>query len=250
MGITGTDVSKEASDMILLDDNFATIVAAVAEGRRIYDNIRKFVRYMLGTNLGEVMTMFGGIMLNLPLPLLPIQILWINLVTDSLPALALSKEPSEPDIMRHPPRPVKESLFAGGLWQQVVFSGTLMAVGCLLMFRWAIGEHLALGHSEQAAQTIARTMVFMTMSFYQLFNALAIRSDRRSLFVLNPSGNFYLYGAVLITGLLQLAAVYVPFLQPVFKTASVRGVDLAVCLAVSSSILLAVELEKLLKRRK
>ena len=250
MGITGTDVSKEASDMILLDDNFATIVTAVAEGRRIYDNIRKFVRYMLGTNLGEVLTMFGGIMLNMPLPLLPIQILWINLVTDSLPALALSREPAEPDIMQRPPRPPRENLFAGGLWRQVVLSGTLMAAGCLWMFRWAIGEHLAMGHSEQMSQTIARTMVFMTMSFYQLFNALAIRSDRRSLFALKPSGNPYLYGAVLTTGLLQLAAVYIPFLQPVFKTAFVRGVDLAVCLAVSSSILLAVELEKLIERRR
>ncbi len=168
MGITGTDVSKEASDVVLLDDNFATIVSAVAEGRRIYDNIRKFVRYMLGTNLGEVLTMFGGIMLNLPLPLLPIQILWINLVTDSLPALALSNEPPEADIMKRTPRPPTESLFARGLWAQVLFSGLLMAVGCLLMFHWAIGQHLEMGQTREAAERLARTMVFMTMSFYQL----------------------------------------------------------------------------------
>jgi Ca2+-transporting ATPase len=248
MGITGTDVSKEASDMVLLDDNFATIVAAVAEGRRIYDNIRKFVRYMLGTNFGEVATMFGGIMLNLPLPLLPIQILWINLVTDSLPALALSNEPAEPNIMSRPPRPAGESLFAHGLWLQVLWSGLLMAAGCLWMFSWAIERHLALGQSRSEAETAARTMVFMTMAFYQLFNALAIRSDRRSVFSLNPSGNWYLYGAVLITALLQLGAVYLPFLQPIFKTIPVGGADLLVSAAISATILLAVELEKALLR--
>jgi len=245
MGITGTDVSKEASDLVLLDDNFATIVTAVSEGRRIYDNIRKFVRYMLGTNLGEVMTMFGGIMLNLPLPLLPIQILWINLVTDSLPALALSNEPSEPDIMQRPPRPPSENLFARGLGTQVVFSGLLMAAGCLWMFNWAINKHLGLGQTRETSEIAARSMVFMTMSFYQLFNALAIRSDKRSLFTMPPSGNWYIYGAVAITALMQLAAVYVPFLQPIFKTIPVAGTDLLVCLVVSSSILAAVELEKL-----
>jgi Ca2+-transporting ATPase len=247
MGITGTDVSKEASDMVLLDDNFATIVSAVAEGRRIYDNIRKFVRYMLGTNLGEVATMFGGIMLNLPLPLLPIQILWINLVTDSLPALALSNEPAEPDIMARPPRPARESLFAHGLWLQVLWSGLLMAAGCLWMFSWAIERHLAGGQSRTEAETAARTMVFLTMAFYQLFNALAIRSDRRSLFALKPSGNWYLYGAVLLTALLQLGAIYLPVLQPVFKTVPVGGADLAVAAGVSGTILLAVELEKMLR---
>ncbi|HBZ86852.1 MAG: hypothetical protein A2509_01155 [Candidatus Edwardsbacteria bacterium RIFOXYD12_FULL_50_11] len=248
MGITGSDVSKEASDVVLLDDNFATIVAAVAEGRKIYDNIRKFVRYMLGTNLGEVLTMFGGIMLNLPLPLLPIQILWINLVTDSLPALALSNEPPEADIMKRAPRPPAESLFARGLWAQVLFSGLLMAAGCLLMFHWAIGRHIEMGQTRETAEIMARTMVFMTMSFYQLFNALAIRSDKRSFFALAPSGNWYLYGAVLITALLQLGAVYLPVLQPVFKTAPVGGLDLLACIVVSSSILVAVELEKLIRQ--
>ena len=142
MGITGSDVSKEAADMILLDDNFATIVSAVAEGRRIYDNIRKFIRYMLGTNAGEVLTMGGAILLGMPLPLLPLQILWINLVTDSLPALALGLEPQEKDVMQRPPRPHEESLFAKGLWQRTVFAAVLMSVGCLLMFDWAIGENL------------------------------------------------------------------------------------------------------------
>ena len=129
MGITGTDVSKEASDMILLDDNFATIVRAIKEGRIVYDNIRKFVRYMLSTNSGEVLTMFFAILLGMPLPLLPIQILWVNLVTDSLPALALGLEPAERNVMKRLPRDPKESIFARGMWQHIIWVGSLMAAG-------------------------------------------------------------------------------------------------------------------------
>jgi P-type Ca2+ transporter type 2C len=245
MGITGTDVSKEAADMILLDDNFATIVSAVTEGRRIYDNIRKFIRYMLGTNTGEVLTMGGAILLGMPLPLLPLQILWINLVTDSLPALALGMEPAEKDIMKRPPRPPEESLFANGLWQRTVFAGGLMSLGCLLMFAWAIQDYtLVHGKSPEEAQTGARSMVFMTMAFFQLFNALAIRSERQSLFTMSPSTNWYLYGAVGIAGLLQVAVIYFPPLQNIFKTSAVTGTELFVSLAVASSILFAVEIEK------
>ena len=245
MGITGTDVSKEAADMILLDDNFATIVSAVAEGRRIYDNIRKFIRYMLGTNTGEVLTMGVAILFGMPLPLLPLQILWINLVTDSLPALALGMEPAEKDVMRRPPRPPEESLFANGLWQRTIFAGVLMALGCLLMFDWAIQEHtLVLGKSQAEAETTARSMVFMTMAFFQLFNALVIRSERQSFFVMSPSSNWYLYGAVCIAGLLQVVVIYFPPFQEIFKTAAVTGVELLVSLGVASSIFWAVELEK------
>ena len=247
MGITGSDVSKEAADIILLDDNFATIVSAVAEGRRIYDNIRKFIRYMLGTNSGEVLTMGGAILLGMPLPLLPLQILWINLVTDSLPALALGLEPKEKDIMDRPPRPPEESLFAKGLWQRTVFAGVLMAVGCLLMFDWAIGENLlVLGKSQEEAETTARSMVFLTMAFYQLFNALAIRSDRQSIFTMPPSSNWYLYGAVLIAGLMQILVIYFPPLQGVFKTTAVTGFNLFISIGVASSILWAIEIEKIL----
>ncbi|RPJ36091.1 MAG: cation-transporting P-type ATPase, partial [Deltaproteobacteria bacterium] len=245
MGITGTDVSKEAADMILLDDNFATIVSAVAEGRRIYDNIRKFIRYMLGTNTGEVLTMGVAILFGMPLPLLPLQILWINLVTDSLPALALGMEPAEKDVMRRPPRPPEESLFANGLWQRTIFAGVLMALGCLLMFDWAIQEHtLVLGKSQAEAETTARSMVFMTMAFFQLFNALVIRSERQSFFAMSPSSNWYLYGAVCIAGLLQVVVIYFPPFQEIFKTAAVTGVELLVSLGVASSIFWAVELEK------
>jgi P-type Ca2+ transporter type 2C len=245
MGIMGTDVSKEAADMILLDDNFATIVSAVSEGRRIYDNIRKFIRYMLGTNAGEVLTMGGAILLGMPLPLLPLQILWINLVTDSLPALALGLEPAEKNVMQRPPRPPEESLFSKGLWQRTLVAGVLMTIGCLWMFDWALQEHtLAFGQSREEAETAARSMLFMTMGFFQLFNALAIRSEHRSVFAMAPSSNWYLYGAVLVSGLLQAVVIYFPPLQDIFKTTAVTGFDLIVSLAVASSILWVIEIEK------
>jgi P-type Ca2+ transporter type 2C len=245
MGVMGTDVSKEAADMILLDDNFATIVSAVSEGRRIYDNIRKFIRYMLGTNAGEVLTMGVAILLGMPLPLLPLQILWINLVTDSLPALALGLEPPEKNVMQRPPRPPEESLFAKGLWQRTLFAGALMAIGCLWMFDWALHEHtLVYGQSREEAETAARPMLFMTMGFFQLFNALAIRSENRSLFAMAPSSNWYLYGAVLVSGLMQAVVIYLPPLQEIFKTTAVTGFDLLVSMGVASSILWAIEIEK------
>ena len=247
MGITGSDVSKEAADMILLDDNFATIVSAVAEGRRIYDNIRKFIRYILGTNAGEVLTMGGAILLGMPLPLLPLQILWINLVTDSLPALALGLEPQEKDIMQRPPRPHEESLFAKGLWQRTILAAVFMSVGCLVMFDWSIGDSLlVLGKSREEAETTARSMVFLTMTFFQLFNALAIRSDRQSFFTMAPSSNWYIYAAVLISGLLQIFVIYFPPLQGVFKTTAVTGFNLLICLVVASSILWVTEIEKVI----
>jgi P-type Ca2+ transporter type 2C len=137
MGVTGTDVSKEAADMVLADDNFATIVAAVQEGRRIYDNIRRFVRYVLTTNSGEIWVMFLATMWGLPVPLLPVQILWVNLVTDGLPAIALGLEPAERTTMRRPPRPPSESIFAGGLWQHAVWVGLTMAIVCLTLLVWA-----------------------------------------------------------------------------------------------------------------
>jgi Ca2+-transporting ATPase len=247
MGVMGTDVSKEAADMILLDDNFATIVSAVSEGRRIYDNIRKFIRYMLGTNAGEVLTMGVAILLGMPLPLLPLQILWINLVTDSLPALALGMEPPEKNVMQRPPRPPEESLFAKGLWQRTIVAGVLMAVGCLWMFDWALQEHtLVYGQSREEAETAARSMVFMAMGFFQLFNALAVRSEHRSIFAMAPSSNWYVYGAVLVSGMLQAVVIYFPPLQEIFKTSGVTGFDLIICLGVASSILWVIEIEKAL----
>jgi P-type Ca2+ transporter type 2C len=169
MGVTGTDVSKEATDMVLADDNFATIVAAVQEGRRIFDNIRRFVRYLLTTNAGEIWVMFLATVVALPVPLLPVQILWINLVTDGLPAVALGLEPVERDAMRRPPRSPTESIFARGLWQHALWVGLLMAVVCLVLFVAARAQ----GWPWQ-------TMVFTTLALLQLGHALAVRSDRES----------------------------------------------------------------------
>ena len=240
MGITGTDVSKEASHMILLDDNFATIVKAVREGRMIYDNIRKFIKYLLTTNSGELLTLFLAPLVGLPIPLLPIHILWINLLTDSLPALALSAEPAEKDIMERPPRHPKESIFAHGLGIHAVWVGFLMAGIVLFVQAWAI-------RTEHAHW---QTMVFTVLSLTQLGHVLAIRSEKESLFTIGLFSNKFLIGAVVLTFILQMATIYVPALNPIFKTEPLTLPELAFTLILSSVIFFAVEIEKLFKRRR
>ena len=240
MGITGTDVSKEAAHMILLDDNFATIVKAVKEGRKIYDNIRKFIKYLLTTNSGEIWTLFLAPLCGLPIPLLPIHILWINLVTDGLPALALSVEPAEGDVMSRPPRHPKESIFAHGLGLHAIWVGILMAGIVLLVQAWAIAAENA--HWQ--------TMVFTVLCLTQLGNVLAIRSEKESLFKIGLFSNKYLLFAVLLTFLLQMATVYVPALNQVFKTAPLTLDELLMALVLSSIVFFAVELEKLIKRKR
>lgn len=235
MGKCGTDVAREASDMVLLDDNFASIVAAVEEGRTIYDNIRKFTRYMLSTNGGEILTMFLAILFALPLPLLPVQILWINLVTDGLPALALGVEPPERDIMKRPPRHPEESIFARGLGLHIVWVGLLMGLGTIAVFGWAQQE-LDLIH--------AQTMSFFTLTMYQVFHVLGIRSERDYLWTIGLFSNSKLVGAVVLTVVLQLAITYVPSLQIFFHTAALTQGQLFLCLAVSSTVYFAVEAEK------
>ena len=209
MGIAGTDVAKEASAMILLDDNFATIVRAVREGRRIYDNIRRFVRYAVTTNSGEIWTMFLAPLCGLPIPLLPIQILWINLVTDGLPGLALTAEPEESNIMRRPPRPPQESIFARGLGVHVLWVGPLMAALVLGTQAWSLAS----------ASSHWQTMVFTVLCLSQLAHVLAIRSEHESLFSLGLFSNLPLLGAVALTFVLQMATIYVPALNHIFKTA-------------------------------
>ncbi|MEK7279693.1 MAG: calcium-translocating P-type ATPase, PMCA-type [Nitrospirota bacterium] len=238
MGITGTDVAKEASDMVLLDDNFATIVRAVAEGRHIYDNIRKFVRYLLTTNSGEIWTVFLAPLVGLPMPLLPIHLLWINLVTDGLPALALSIEPPEGNVMARPPRHPKENLFAGGLWQHVLWVGLLMGGICLFIQALAIknGFHW-------------QTMVFTVLGLLQMGHVLAIRSERESLFKQGLFSNRPLFGAVFLTFALQIFIIYAPFMQRIFKTVSLSPKEFIMCIALASVVFFAVEIEKLLKRR-
>jgi Ca2+-transporting ATPase len=241
MGITGTDVSKEASDMILLDDNFATIVRAIKEGRIVYDNIRKFVRYMLSTNSGEVLTMFFAILLGMPLPLLPIQILWVNLVTDSLPALALGLEPAEKNVMKRLPRDPKESIFARGMWQHIMWVGSLMAAGVIFVM-WYEMRNSDVRHMQ--------SMAFFTLSMFQMFHVMAIRSERESLFTIGLFSNAKLLGAVLLTFILQLLITYLPLLQEIFKTTSLSPVELSLCLAVSFTVFIAVEAEKAFFRQR
>ena len=239
MGITGTEVSKEAADMVLADDDFATIVHAVEEGRRIYDNIRRFVRYLLTTNSAEVWVMFLAPFLGLPIPLLAVQILWINLVTDGPPALALGVEPVEPDAMRRRPRPSGESILGAGLWKQALWVGLLMAA-VVLGIQWvAIGA----GWHWQ-------TMVFTTLALLQLGNALAVRSERISVFSLGIRTNVPLALAVGGTLLVQLALIYVPALQPIFVTEALGAQELLVVLVASTTAFVAVELEKAFLRRR
>jgi len=226
MGKTGTDVTKEASAMVLADDNFASIVAAVEEGRAIYDNIRKFIRYLLSCNLGEVLTMFIASLLALPLPLLPIQILWVNLVTDGLPAMALGVDNAEPDIMQRKPRHPKESVFSRGLASKILIRGTLLGLGSLSVF--IIGMLMPGGTIE-----LARTMAFCTLVFSQLFHVLDCKSETRGIFEVGLFSNPYLVAAIAISTTMQLAAVYLPFLQPVFKTVPLAGVNWAIILGVA-----------------
>jgi len=233
MGRGGTDVAREASSLVLMDDNFATIVAAVREGRRIFDNIRKFVRYAMTGNSGEIWTIFLAPLLGLPIPLLPIHILWVNLVTDGLPGLALAAEPAEHGVMQRPPRAPGESVFAGGLWQHTLWVGLLIAGLCLAVQAWALraGMHW-------------QTMVFTVLTFTQMAHVLAIRSETQSLFAQGLRSNLPMTGAVLLTLGLQLAAIYVPGLQPIFHTEALSAEELALCVAVASVVFVAVEVEK------
>jgi Ca2+-transporting ATPase len=239
MGKSGTDVAQEASSLVLLDDNFATIVAAVREGRRIYDNIRKFISYVMTGNSGEIWTIFLAPFLGLPIPLLPIQILWVNLVTDGLPGLALAVEPAEHGVMRRPPRPPRESIFAHGMWQHILWVGLTMGAVCL--FVQALVIRTGTGHWQ--------TMVFTVLTFSQLGLAMAARSERESLFRLGLSTNWPVLGAVLLTIALQAAIVYVPWLNRVFDTTPLTVAEVVICLLASSVVFFASEFEKLLIRR-
>ncbi|MGB5541549.1 MAG: cation-translocating P-type ATPase [Gammaproteobacteria bacterium] len=240
MGQKGTDVAREAADMVLLDDNFATIVNAVQTGRRIFDNIRKFIKDTMSSNSGEIWTLFLAPFLGLPIPLLPIHILWINLVTDGLPGLAFSAEPAEPGVMKRTPRAPGESIFAHGMWQHILWVGLFVGGISIASQAWAIA------HDIEHWQTI----VFTVLTVSQLFHSLAVRSESESLFTIGLFSNLPMLGAIAVTLLLQLAVIYVPALNGVFHTRPLPLSELAMCLAVSSLVLFAVEIEKLLMRRK
>ena len=239
MGLKGTDVAREAADAVLLDDNFATIVSAVREGRRIYDNIRKFIKYTMTSNAGEIWTIFLAPFLGLPLPLLPIQILWINLITDGLPGLALGIEPGERDIMDRAPRPPNEHVFSHGVWQHMIWVGLLIGGLCIGAQAWAYHNG-----SENW-----QTVVFTVLVFSQLAHALAIRSERFSLFTIGPFSNPALLGAILLSIALQFAIIYLPPFQLVFKTTGLTNDELLLVVTLPWVVFVAVEVEKWLVRR-
>jgi len=238
MGDAGTEVAKEAADMVLTDDNFATIVTAVGEGRRIYDNIRRFIRYTLTSNSGEIWVMFLGPFIGLPLPLLPVHILWINLVTDGLPGLALGLEPAERDVMRRPPRPPSENVFARGLWQHVLFVGLLMGAIPLGLGLW--------GHQTNRPW---QTMVFTSLALLQLGHALGVRSDFDSLRTLGLRTNRALLFTVAATVALQLAVIYWAPLQNLLDVEALSPVELTIVLIASTGVFWAVEIDKYVRRR-
>jgi len=241
MGITGTDVAKEASDMILLDDNFATIVKAVKEGRRIYENIRKFILYVLSCNLSEILTLLVAPLLGFAIPLLPIHILWINLVTDGLPGIELVAEPAEKGIMKQPPRPPKENLFAGGFAMKIILSGIVLTLAALFIQWWAVGK----GYDVITQQT----MVFTTLCFVQLANALSCRSFHHSLFAKGIFSNKAMWITIIITIILQILLIYVPFLHPVFKTTSLGREAITMIGLISMFSLLCIELLKFISNK-
>jgi Ca2+-transporting ATPase len=238
MGKKGTDVAREAASLVLLDDNFATIVAAVREGRRIYDNIRKVVKYIMAGNTAEILTIFAAPLFGLPIPLLPIHILWVNLVTDGLPALAMAVEPVEADVMKRPPRSPREGIFTRRMWHHMIWVGALVAGVSILAQAYAI--HFGSTHWQ--------TMAFTVLTLAQMFQVLAVRSDRESLLRQGLFSNRPMLGAVLLIFLMQLAIIYAPPLNPFFNTAPLSAGELALCVALSAVVFVAIEIEKALVR--
>ncbi|TBR60417.1 magnesium-transporting ATPase [Westiellopsis prolifica IICB1] len=248
MGITGTDVSKEASDMVLLDDNFATIVAATEEGRVVYTNIRRFIKYILGSNIGEVLTIAAAPILGLGgVPLTPLQILWMNLVTDGLPALALAVEPPEPDVMKRPPFSPRESIFARGLGSYMIRIGIIFAIITIILMMWAYNHSTSISGNGLSPDRW-KTMVFTSLCLAQMGHAIAIRSNNRLTIEMNPFSNPYVLGAVIVTTILQLMLVYVPPLRNFFGTQYITLSELGICLGFSALMFVWIEIEKIVFR--
>ena len=247
MGITGTDVSKEASDMVLLDDNFATIVAAAEEGRVVYTNIRRFIKYILGSNIGEVLTIAAAPLIGLGgVPLTPLQILWMNLVTDGVPALALAVEPAEPNVMRKPPFSPRESIFARGMGSYMIRIGIVFAILTIAMMSWAYGYTHAPEHAGNPDAW--KTMVFTTLCLAQMGHAIAIRSNTQLTIELDPRTNIFVWGAVIVTTILQLMLIYVEPLRAFFGTQYLTPFELLVCIGFSALMFVWIEMEKLFVR--
>ena len=244
MGITGTDVTKGVADMVLADDNFATIVSAVGEGRRIYDNIRKAIRFLLASNLSEVVSIFVATVLGFTI-LNPVHILWINLITDSLPAMALGMEDAEPDVMQRPPRNPKDSIFAGGLGSDVAYQGVLVSV--LTIAAYFIGHYMEAGVWEIKNSPDGMTMAFITMAMAEIFHSFNMRAPRKSIFTL-PTHNLWLYGAMLLALALTTALIYVPPLAAAFGLTMISFKEYAVAMGLAVLVIPIVEIVKCFQR--
>ena len=245
MGITGTDVTKSVADMILTDDNFATIVSAVGEGRRIYDNIRKTIQFLLSANLAEVLAVFSATLMGFTI-LKPVHILWINLITDTFPAIALGMEDAEKDVMQRPPRKRKESIFAGGLGFDIAFQGLVIAA--LTVLSYFIGHRLEAGTWAITESQAGMTMAFLTLSMIEVFHSFNMRSRVQSLFSLRKQ-NLWLWGTLAFSLLITAAVVFVPFLRSAFSFYPVTLTEYLIALVLALAIIPVVEIEKAFRRR-
>jgi Ca2+-transporting ATPase len=241
MGIAGTDVAREASDMVLADDNFACIFSAVKEGRIVFDNLRKVIFFLIPTGVADIFSIVAAVALGLPLPFIPAQILWINLVTNGMQDVALAFEPAEKGVLDRPPRPPGEGIFSRLLVQRTLLVGSVITIGVIYVFMQA----LQAGESLEKARTLAVT----TMVFYQFFQAWNSRSETESVFRLNPISNPILFYSMIAAFFAQLAMLYAPPLQWIFRTVPLSGSDWLEIAAVSSTVLIAVELDKWLRGR-
>ncbi|MCI9064066.1 MAG: HAD-IC family P-type ATPase [Clostridia bacterium] len=234
MGKGGTDVAKNASDMILIDDNFVTIVEAVKQGRNIYDNIKKAVHFLIATNIGEITTILMGLLLGLESPLLAIQLLWVNLVTDSFPAIALGLEKEEPGVMNRKPRSSRESLFAGGLWNKIITEGIM--IGALTLFAFSLGNHLF-------GLDIGRTMAFVSIGLLELVHSFNIKSEE-SIFKTGLFENKFLIGSFILGALLQVIVVIVPYFANIFSLVTLNGVQWLYTILISVLPIVIMEIQK------
>ena len=240
MGLTGTDVAKEAAGMVLRDDNFATIVAAVEEGRVIYDNIRKYIKYSITGNIGKILVVLAGPLIGMPLTLLPLQLLWLNLLTDGLLGLGLGVEKAETSVMQRPPYQPSEGIFARGMGRQIIWLGPLIGLAALGVGYWY----------WQSGDSHWQTMTFTTLAFLQIGQALGVRSNRDSLLRIGIASNPLLLTMAILAFALQVAVVYFPPLQFVFGTQALTPADLAISIGLSSLVFLMIEIEKWLVRGK
>ena len=245
MGITGTDVTKNVADMVLADDNFATIVSAVEEGRRIYANIRKAIQFLLASNLAEVLAIFFATLIGFTI-LEPVHLLWINLITDCFPALALGLEQSEPDIMKRAPRDPKEGIFAGGMGFDVFFQGFIVTI--LVMVSYLLGHYIESGVWEFVNSPDGTTMAFLTLSMVEIFHSLNMRSRRGSLFKMTTH-NHFLFGAMVVSLILTTAVIEVPFLANAFEFTPIDLNEYAVALGLAVLIIPIMEIVKLIQRK-